>query len=474
MASNKFLQWAEQAGGKISLIHALVISLIFAGFSIAYHQGGILHPEMETRLPFYLSDKPLLNKLYDSRILDLDLYRARELSYFFDFLDSKFFELTVNIGRPQFLSIIHYLFSIAIGCILWLFAVRELKLNPWTGMGLLALFWTSPSIFLGGVIFRNGKIGVTLLTALLYLFIYKVISARQAGDESPISRKSSILYFLMLLGLSLLDEQGLYLNITVVAFLAIWRLGYRNSDIYMMLLLGVASILLHEFYRYIIAPQLTLMLNGYTPNFSYQTLPIQKLLQDLPAYLIAGIYLYVETFRFLIGNPPFAVGIILLVLAIFFPIFYARKYPAESAASLAFFNLTFLAVVTTNCLMVIAMNTLMVLRHPPLMWPDVSRVYYWLPTNVMLALTLAILLKLLSNARVSKWLILSTLLVAFAGNIAALPGHKATFLAGHMQKYFQSSPVVLDALASLDHPSNDPNPMVANNPVYLFFKQKGN
>ncbi len=472
MASNKFLQWAEQAGGKISLIHALVISLIFAGFSMAYHQGGILHPEMETYLPYYLSDKPLLNKLYDSKALDLNLFQARELSYLFDFLDSKFVELTVNIGRPQFLSIVHYLFSIAIGCMLWLFAVKELKLNPLTGLGLLALFWTSPSIFLGGIIFRTAKIGVALLIAALYVYLYKFSASYKSGDRPHVSTGRWVLYFTILFCMTLFDKQGVYLNITAIIFAVIWGIKFRDRNLHTMILIGTASLLLHELYNYVVAPQLTLMLNGYLPNFSYQALPVQKLLQNLPNYLIAGIYLYVETFRFLIGNPPFAVGIILLVLAIFFPIFYARKYPAESAASLAFVNLAFLAVVATNCLMVIAMNTLMVLRHPPLMWPDVSRVYYWLPTNIMLVMTLAVLVKLLSNARVLQRLIVPVMVLAIAGNIAALPSHKVILTHGHLAEYYQSGPLLLDALARLDVASDAPNPSVAENPVYKFFKSR--
>ena len=114
------------------------------------HDGGILHPEMDVRLPFYMSDTPLLNKIFDSDILDTSLYRARELSYLFDFVDSKFIQFCIENGLPHFLSLTHYIASIAIGCLLWLFCVRELKLHSLVGIGWLALFWTSPSIFLGG------------------------------------------------------------------------------------------------------------------------------------------------------------------------------------------------------------------------------------------------------------------------------------------------------------------------------------
>jgi hypothetical protein len=62
---------------------------------------------MYLRLPFYLSDTPLLNKLFDSRILEQYIYHIRELSYFLDFLDSKFIELRIENGFPHFLSLSH-------------------------------------------------------------------------------------------------------------------------------------------------------------------------------------------------------------------------------------------------------------------------------------------------------------------------------------------------------------------------------
>jgi hypothetical protein len=78
MALSKLTQWIKHYSEKISQVHVILMNCLFALISVVYHHGGILNPEMEIRLPFYISDTPLLNKLFDSMILDLDKYRARE------------------------------------------------------------------------------------------------------------------------------------------------------------------------------------------------------------------------------------------------------------------------------------------------------------------------------------------------------------------------------------------------------------
>ncbi|MGB5218389.1 MAG: hypothetical protein WBN66_08820, partial [Smithella sp.] len=263
MFFSKFIKWADHYNEKISLVHVILISCLSALISVVNHNGGNLNAEMYLRLPFYLSDTPLLNKLFDSRILEQGSYRARELSYFLDFLDSKFIELSIENGFPHFLSLTHYFFSIATGCLLWLFCVKELNLKPLLGLGLVVLFWTSPGIFLGGSFFRTAKIGVALLVAILFYVIYKVVVVSTKGNNIQISKKVWLQYSLAIFLIMFLDEQGLFFAITVLVFLSIWGLFVRHKNIYIMLLIGVASILLHGLYRYTIAPQLTFILNGY-------------------------------------------------------------------------------------------------------------------------------------------------------------------------------------------------------------------
>lgn len=148
MAFDNFIQLVKRYIGKISLLHVTLLSCLFALISIASMNGGGLNEEISRRLIFHLSDKPFLNKMFDSKVLDDGFYRARELSYFLDFIDFKFIEFSIESGSPHFLSLTHYVLSIVTGCLLWLFFVKKLTLSPLMGIGLLTLFWTTPSVFL--------------------------------------------------------------------------------------------------------------------------------------------------------------------------------------------------------------------------------------------------------------------------------------------------------------------------------------
>lgn len=97
----------------------------------------------------YLSGQPLLSKLYNSNILDNGLFQARELSYFFDFIDCRFIIWCAVHGCYHFLSLTHYLFSILIGLIIWQFSVKELKLKPLIGVCMVMFFLDiAPCLFI--------------------------------------------------------------------------------------------------------------------------------------------------------------------------------------------------------------------------------------------------------------------------------------------------------------------------------------
>lgn len=70
MAFSKFIQWTNHYLEKISIFHVILLNCLFALISIASMNGCFVHAEMNIRLPFYLSDTPLLNKIFDSQILE--------------------------------------------------------------------------------------------------------------------------------------------------------------------------------------------------------------------------------------------------------------------------------------------------------------------------------------------------------------------------------------------------------------------
>jgi tetratricopeptide (TPR) repeat protein len=474
MTLSKFIQWADYCNRKLSVYHVILLNCLFALISVVYHHGGILHSEMFIRLPYYLSDTPLLGKLFDSDIVELGFFRARELSFLLDFIDCKFIELGIENGFPHFLSLTHYLFSIASGCLLWLFCVKELNLKPLTGIGLLALFWTSPGIFLGGAIFRAGKMGVALLAAILFYVIYKVAFISMKEIDFQISKKVWFLYAAAIFTITFLDEQGLFIAITIIVFLSIWGFFVRNRNIYTMLLIGVLSILLHALYRYSIAPQLTFLLNGYWPDVSYiSTMPLQYLIQNPVSYLLTGSFLYLETFRYLTGNPPLMVAFGLLILFIIFPVFYLYTTPGLSNDYKKFFTLAFAELLITNVLLVIAMMTLMLLKKPELIsLPDIKLTYYFVSANVIMAMTLAILTNIICQSRIPGWFVVMVMCFAIAGNIAAIPKNKAIMAQGHLHYFHQTRSAFLNSFKNPGSSNDFDALLVKENMVLQFIQSK--
>jgi len=269
-------------------------------------------------------------------------------------------------------------------------------------------------------------------------------------------KKMWILYSTSIFTITFLDEQGLFFAIVAIIFLSIYGIVIRHRNIYLMIVIGVASILFHLLYRYSIAPHLTFVLNGYWPGFDYQRLPIESFIKDIDSYLLSGLFLYVETLRFLIGNPSLALGYGLLVIFVLFPAVYLYTSPELSPRYKKYFTLAFVGLLITNLFLVILMNALMVLRHPFLISESgLTRSYYWLPTNVLLAMTLAILTGIFCRSRLARRLIFVFMCVAVIGNTLALPKH-SSFL--RSQSFEEECKSLLNILTNMDSSNDSCNP----------------
>lgn len=156
--------------------------------------------------------------------------------------------------------------------------------------------------------------------AMLYCMIYRIIQVTIEANDLRISKRFWVLYFVAISAMPVFDQQGLFLGITVLVFFAICSLVIRHQYIRIAMILSVISLLLHQVYRYLGAPLLTYMLNGYWPDFSYQNLPLGDLIQQFWFYLAAGFSLYIDTLRFLTGNPPYVVGIGLFLVWVALPV----------------------------------------------------------------------------------------------------------------------------------------------------------
>jgi hypothetical protein len=466
----------ERVTDRFNIVHVLLVSLLLAACSLLVQKGGMIHPECTVYLPKYLSERCLLNKLYDSKLFDQDGYQARELSYFFDFIDSKFIALSVSFGYPHFYSLTHYVFSILIGLIIWQFSVRELTLKPLLGAGMVVLFWTTPCVFFFSY-FRSAKIGVALAVTVLFFVIYRILRRDLHDKEHPFPPTTWLLCFAVAWCAARFDPQGFFLVVVIFAFLSLWFSAFPSKNILKLLLAFGASIILSVLYKYQIAPMLTFHLNHYWPNFTYQQIhsqPYPVHLEQLithPLYSYNGVSLFVDTLRFLIGNIPYnvasallGVSILLVLLCISIRARIGRKNIKLVSVVAAGFMMSYMLI----CLMIV----IMAIKHPQLLWPDLRRIYYWSPITSVVCMTIAFILSQLSKMRYSvKWLLFVIMIIAIGGNIYAIPQHRAVITESHLKPFYENAPRLLAALRNIKDSHYQPLPDVEQNPVYQYFRK---
>lgn len=420
--------------------HILCLALVWAAASIGSADGGGLHFEAEMYLPYHLSGAPLAQRLFNSRILDQGMYQARELSYLFDALDCHFIALSTRLGVPHFLSLTYYISAVAIALLLWRFFTARLAMDGVVSAALILLFLTSPVVFLSGGYFRSSKILVCVVWALLIPHLYRVLRRGRAGALDGL--------YLGALGLAgtLADRQGFYLLACLAVFQAAYWLRRRDRAALVTLAATAAACVVALAYNYQIAPRLTLLLNGYWPSFWYQHLPWQRFRATPVAYAAVGTRLFLGSAAFLFGNlPALAAAIPLGALVWMVRAKYGGFWAAAAGAGLA---------------ALAAMDTLMVLRHGALVWPDVQRVYYWLPQILLLIFLAAFALAGEQTGRRLP-ILRAILLVALAANLVFLPGHRTIVNTVHELGREALGHAVRRALVTGQAP-----PDIAANPVY--------
>ncbi|HEY3860423.1 MAG TPA: hypothetical protein VGO59_00935 [Verrucomicrobiae bacterium] len=442
-----------------------LVSLALAFCSAAWQHGGFEHYEVEGRMPYYLSHGSLASKIYDSDYLDYGMFQARELSNFFDYLDCQFIALCVRAGHPHLLSITHYAFLLLISLIVWQFGAGDLKLPRWMALGVMLLFWTTPGVFLNGSYFRTAKIGVALALVVLYLLIFRVLRAPPEELNVPLSRRVWLVCFGWAWAATLFDLQGVFMVGIIIAFLGFWFWGYREKTALELAGPFVAAAVMSVLYNHLIAPLLTLWINGYWPDFKYQHLPWTDLLSQPAKYMGGALSIYLDAVRFLCGNiPAWGAALAMAVLA---GLALARS-PRHRERRGFFLAASGFFLSQTVLIWVMLMG--MYLRHEALVWTDVRRGYYPIPMDAMFAMTLLLLLwRIQARWEAPKWYFAPLLGVALLGNVAGLPQNRAIERSGTLAPYIQATPALLDALKNLKNPAYVISPKIATNRVFQIF-----
>jgi hypothetical protein len=232
------------------------------------------------------------------------------------------------------------------------------------------------------------------------------------------------------------------------------------------------------YYRQI-SPWITAECNHYRPDFSFQDLSFSVLFAEPIQYSRDATYLTLDTTRFLLGNPSRLVAFAVLGLVTVFlylqgtsrALFIGNSCedktnsPRQSAVASARLVAPFLFVIML--IMIVIMNALMILRHPPILWTDVRRMYYWVPATVMILLAIAVILGGAQGWR--RVTLRLALCVALIGNILALPVHQQILAHGHLRQNIAQGPELLRQLGSLVDPTGAVDTAANADPLYQYF-----
>ena len=381
-----------RAAGLVALVGIVVAPGI-------YWDGGVLDAEARHFILAYTKGRGLLESIFDPRRTDWGLYQARELSYFFDYVDAKVWRALQQLGLVIFVPL-----SSLLGSGLLAFQVlqrgRELLPGaaPYRMALLLALFSNVVVFFSNAVYYRSAKI---LLAAALVTFALELVRVLR---NAPATRywKLGAAGLVM----SLLDRQGFFFLLCALCIVLPSWLRDR-AGLNRLLACIVATVVLATFYNLILGPVLIRTISGYWPSFEYQRIPLWTAL-TAPEIHWRAVQILSEQARLFFGNGAWPVSVLLLSAG---AVDRLRRRRSRSDG----FALLSLGLVVALLHLLIA---LMVFRHPPVFEiPDHRYWYYFLTLQVVFFLLLAFYLEWLELPDL-RWIRVATvsLLLALAAN----------------------------------------------------------
>jgi hypothetical protein len=449
------IQPSEHSGKWILLV--ILMSLGFTIVSLWVRQGGWLHGEADLFLVDHLSDRPFLSKVICPHAHDADQYQCRELSHVVEQVDADFIYFCTRLGRPHFYSIMNFVFLFVIVVANWRYADRLLKLDPWCSILLLGLFWSAPCIFMSGNYVRTAKQAVAFVLFFLVWYLFRHVVR---GSAKP-SWRLWVELFGMGLALSWLDRQGFFFAVCACITVILGGYWFRLQNWRSAASALAAAVCLHTVYNKLIGPIVVKAVVGREVSFSYQKLPWSDFWPKWEGYLKDGLSLTGDTMGYFLGNITGPLAICLVVFAAG-AIAFSRALNAgtitkgtgrlSSSKALAAALLLWFGLMS-------GMNTLMVLRHSALTWPD-SRLmeYYWIPATVLILLGGTFVLSRLLDMKLLsvKWtrLFLGALLVS---NLFSLGDHLRVCRQGYAAGHMLVAPHLLKAIRDLYDQPSQPN-----------------
>jgi hypothetical protein len=384
-----------------------------------FWHGGVLEEETIVFLDHYLDARSPLEKVFDPHGNDFDTYQARELSYFFDFLDAQWLRTSLRAGVVLFIPPSALAASILTVGVFLRGSERAFPALPAATRCLVLLVLLTNYVFLTtmGLFYRATKpLLVPILLGTLF-FVW----ARLRPNPRPSSPARD---FGALLGLGCLmsafDRQGFFYLVVLTGALAVHSLVRRRGAA--MALGAAAATLASAAYNYRLGPWLIHAVNGYWPRFNYQRMPVRKLAD--PSYYLKAAELLPGYAATLFGGFPLGIFAIAAALALvaWLRLWRPRAEPVRAGGR--WLGPAFVALFLASQ---VVMFAAMIMRYPQVYnWADHRLWYYPWPFQATLAFGLLAGLHAIwarTSLRGRRGVDLVLVLLA-AANVAQWPRHR--------------------------------------------------
>lgn len=418
----------------VGRVGAYTLPVLLVCHALAFWGHGIIDREAMAFVLNYLADRPLLATLFDPKLNDWGTYQARELSYFFDFVDAHVFAALLDRDLLLFIPLSGAAGIVMIPAVYFWGATRLLRVDAVSAALFVSLYLscivTQAST---AILYRSSKI--TLSVAFLAMLFLVTLLIRPAGGQQRVSSAKLAGVFGLGIAMSTCDRQGFFLLAAATIIVALLWLTARvrrapaRGHHAAVIAAGAGALGVAALYNYVLAPAVVLWANGYSPSFEYQRLPLGDL--SRPAVLAQAWELFQAETSYFFGNVPFWVVVTFVVVGWIAAVWPSRASGRRRSTARTLLTDDILVVLCASCGAMVAMFALMILRHPAVFSiPDHRLWYYWTPMHVAILFGATLWVSTLSEpGRLrGKAVVYTLVLFMIAGNVAHYDRQRAVMV----------------------------------------------
>jgi hypothetical protein len=436
-------------------------------------RGGTMEREATTFIRQYTDDRPVLRKVFDPRKNDWGTYQARELSYFFDYIDAVVYRFIYQtFDTAVFIPLSGVLASLLLTLVFFGGVSRTTEnVDPLTAALLFGCI-ASSFVFIStmAVFYRSAK-ALLAVAVLALLFHVRGADQRQRTAQRParVVTRDAVLACALGLVAGLLDRQGFVYVLAgclIVTLHAFWTNRLRDVLLGLVVAAGILVA-----YNYVLAPVAIRALNGYWPNFSYQRIPLPDAF-ILVVYAGLAAKMLVENAALLAGGShaiaALLVGALIVVCLLSGGVTSSRWWSLPDVRRRLAFrpNRRVVAYLALGFGTQVFMFALMIARHP-YVYTDLDHRYWYYPLPFAMTVLFAamsifdVVIRWRTPAIVPA--IRGLLIAMIVGNLAFVPVRRQVMGAGNWFK------VVFAQSAALERSLDTGTPDALLEPSYRRF-----